>query len=174
MACGVSRVLVPFVHVEDAAEASVAATRSRAGRLQYCGRRSLGDARVAARICGVPRCAASTHYRRRGAPSSGGRCVFYATRLHGASNAHAKRKLGFAPRKLEWLSSAKVAARYLRSDERRMFIRSGFRPLGLVFERKAGAPRVIGNKQTRIGTFGPFGVVSAACKAGAAATVVRT
>ncbi len=30
--------------------------------------------------------------------------VYYATRLRGASNAKAKRKLGFAPRRLEWLT----------------------------------------------------------------------
>ena len=29
--------------------------------------------------------------------------VYYATRLRGASNAKAKRELGFAPRRLEWL-----------------------------------------------------------------------
>jgi nucleoside-diphosphate-sugar epimerase len=32
--------------------------------------------------------------------------VYYATRLRGASNAKAKRKLGFAPRRLEWLTGS--------------------------------------------------------------------
>jgi 2-alkyl-3-oxoalkanoate reductase len=31
--------------------------------------------------------------------------VYYATRLRGASNAKAKRQLGFAPRRLEWLAA---------------------------------------------------------------------
>lgn len=35
--------------------------------------------------------------------------VYYATKLRGASNEHAKQKLGFAPRKLEWLSKSKPA-----------------------------------------------------------------
>ena len=30
--------------------------------------------------------------------------IYYATRLRGARNELAKRKLGFAPRRLEWLS----------------------------------------------------------------------
>jgi hypothetical protein len=39
--------------------------------------------------------------------------VYYATRPRGASNALAKQKLAFAfaPRKLEWLSTSKAAAR---------------------------------------------------------------
>jgi hypothetical protein len=36
---------------------------------------------------------------------------YYATRLRGASNAYAKRELAFAPRKLEWLSTSKAAAK---------------------------------------------------------------
>jgi nucleoside-diphosphate-sugar epimerase len=35
--------------------------------------------------------------------------IYYATRLRGASNGRAKQKLGFAPRKLEWLSKTKAA-----------------------------------------------------------------
>jgi Carboxypeptidase regulatory-like domain len=37
--------------------------------------------------------------------------IYYATRLRGASNGRAKQKLGFAPRKLEWLSKADAALR---------------------------------------------------------------
>jgi nucleoside-diphosphate-sugar epimerase len=36
--------------------------------------------------------------------------VYYATRLRGASNAKAKRELGFAPRRLEWLAARGAAA----------------------------------------------------------------
>jgi hypothetical protein len=32
--------------------------------------------------------------------------IYYATRLRGARNDLAKRKLGFSPRRLEWLSKA--------------------------------------------------------------------
>ena len=43
--------------------------------------------------------------------AEGADAVYYATQLRGASNAHAKRALAFAPRKLEWLSSSKAAAK---------------------------------------------------------------
>jgi 2-alkyl-3-oxoalkanoate reductase len=70
---GSGRGVFSFVHVEDAAVATVAALE--VGRLQHRGRQSLGDGRVAARICAVSRrAAASTHYRRRGASNRGGRC----------------------------------------------------------------------------------------------------
>jgi 2-alkyl-3-oxoalkanoate reductase len=36
--------------------------------------------------------------------------VYYATRLRGGSNAKAKRELGFAPRRLEWLAARGAAA----------------------------------------------------------------
>ena len=35
--------------------------------------------------------------------------IYYATRLRGASNGRAKQMLGFQPRRLEWLSNTKVA-----------------------------------------------------------------
>jgi hypothetical protein len=35
--------------------------------------------------------------------------IYYATRLRGASNGCAKQELGFAPRKLEWLSNTRAA-----------------------------------------------------------------
>jgi nucleoside-diphosphate-sugar epimerase len=34
--------------------------------------------------------------------------VYYATRLRGASNAHARRHLHFAPRRLEWLAGSEM------------------------------------------------------------------
>jgi len=36
--------------------------------------------------------------------AAGPDAVYYATRLRGASNAKAKRQLGFHPRPLEWLA----------------------------------------------------------------------
>ena len=41
--------------------------------------------------------------------TAGADSIYYATRLRGASNDLAKRKLGFAPRKLEWLRDTKAA-----------------------------------------------------------------
>jgi len=38
--------------------------------------------------------------------TSGADSVYYATRLRGASNENAKRKLNFRPRPLEWLQTA--------------------------------------------------------------------
>jgi len=43
--------------------------------------------------------------------SAGPDFVYYATRLRGASNAKAKRELGFEPRALEWLTKARRAIR---------------------------------------------------------------
>ena len=37
--------------------------------------------------------------------AAGEDAVYYGTRLRGASNAKAKRAFGFAPRRLEWLST---------------------------------------------------------------------
>ncbi len=42
--------------------------------------------------------------------------VYYATRLRGASNAKAKRQLGFTPRRLEWLAARSAGAADRRSD----------------------------------------------------------
>ena len=40
------------------------------------------------------------------AEALGPEVIYYATRLRGAGNGLAKRKLGFSPRRLEWLSEA--------------------------------------------------------------------
>jgi hypothetical protein len=41
--------------------------------------------------------------------TAGADSIYYATRLRGASNGLAKRRLGFVPRKLEWLHDTKAA-----------------------------------------------------------------
>jgi hypothetical protein len=41
--------------------------------------------------------------------AAGEDAVYYGTRLRGASNAKAKRELGFQPRPLEWIVDAAVA-----------------------------------------------------------------
>lgn len=43
--------------------------------------------------------------------SGGADTVYYGTRMRGASNAKAKRELGFRPRPLEWLADAAEARR---------------------------------------------------------------
>jgi nucleoside-diphosphate-sugar epimerase len=94
------------VHVEDAAATTVAALECDPGVYNRCGRRSLGDL---ARFLGAP---APPHISEEQAfQTRGPDAVYYAMRLRGASNAYAKQKLGFVPRKLEWLSTSKAAAK---------------------------------------------------------------
>jgi D-serine deaminase-like pyridoxal phosphate-dependent protein len=42
--------------------------------------------------------------------NAGADSVYYANRLRGASNAKAKRELGFAPRRLEWLYQERASS----------------------------------------------------------------
>lgn len=99
-----------FVHVEDAAAATVAALEAEPGVYNVVD----DDASAMniwlpafARFLGAPgprEIPEAEALRTAGADS-----VYYATRLRGASNARAKQKLGFAPRKLEWLATTKAA-----------------------------------------------------------------
>lgn len=99
-----------FVHVQDAAAATVAALEADPGVYNV-----VDDDPSAmstwlpafARFLGAPAPPNITEadaLRAVGADS-----IYYATRLRGASNRRAKQKLGFAPRKLEWLSETKAA-----------------------------------------------------------------
>jgi 2-alkyl-3-oxoalkanoate reductase len=101
-----------FVHVEDAAVATVAALESDPGVYNIVDDHpsEMGVWLPAfARFLGAP---APPHLSEEEAlQSAGADAVYYATRLRGASNAYAKRKLGFAPRKLEWLSRPQAATR---------------------------------------------------------------
>ena len=93
-----------FVHVEDAAAATVAALKSGPGVY------NIVDDHPSELSAWLPAFANAI-----GAPeppriseeealqAGGPDLVYYATRLRGASNAKAKRELGFAPRRLEWL-----------------------------------------------------------------------
>jgi nucleoside-diphosphate-sugar epimerase len=101
-----------FVHVEDAAAATVAALEGDPGVYNIVDD-DPSEMRVwlpaFARFLGAP---TPRHITEEEALRTAGvDAVYYATRLRGASNAHAKRKLGFAPRKLEWFARPKVAAR---------------------------------------------------------------
>lgn len=108
---GSGRGVFSFVHVEDAALATVAALESEPGVYNVVDDdpSEMGVWLPAfARFLGAP---APPHVSEEEAlRKAGADAVYYATQLRGASNAQAKRKLGFAPRRLEWLSKPKAAA----------------------------------------------------------------
>jgi 2-alkyl-3-oxoalkanoate reductase len=95
-----------FVHIEDAAAATVAALESDPGIYNI-----VDDDPSAlsvwlpalARFLGAP---PPAHITGQEAEALGADALYYATRLRGAGNALARRKLGFSPRRLEWLSKA--------------------------------------------------------------------
>jgi 2-alkyl-3-oxoalkanoate reductase len=99
-----------FVHVEDAAAATVAALEAEPGIYNV-----VDDDPSAmhiwlpafARFLGAPAPREITEAE--ALRTAGADSIYYATRLRGASNGRAKQKLGFAPRKLEWLSKTKTA-----------------------------------------------------------------
>jgi 2-alkyl-3-oxoalkanoate reductase len=99
-----------FVHVEDAAAATVAALEAEPGVYNVVDddpskmsiwlpafARSLGAP--------VPRVISEAEALR----TDGADSIYYAARLRGASNSRAKRKLGFAPRRWEWLHNTQAA-----------------------------------------------------------------
>jgi nucleoside-diphosphate-sugar epimerase len=99
-----------FVHVEDAAAATVAALEAEPGIYNV-----VDDdpspmniwLLAFARFLGAPiprRITEADALQMADADS-----IYYATRLRGASNGCAKQELGFAPRKLEWLSNTRAA-----------------------------------------------------------------
>ena len=101
-----------FVHVEDAATATVAALEADPGVYNVVDD-DPSEMRIwlpaFAQFLGAP---APQHISEEEALRIAGEdAVYYATRLRGASNAKARRKLGFMPRKLEWLAQAKAAPR---------------------------------------------------------------
>lgn len=101
-----------FVHVEDAAAATVVALDADPGVYNAVdddpSAMSVGLLAFA-RFLGAPE---PPHISEEGAlQTTGADSVYYATCLRGASSAHAKRKLGFAPGNLEWLARPKAAAK---------------------------------------------------------------
>lgn len=93
-----------FVHVEDAAKGISLALKAKPGAYNLT-----GDVPIAmhawlpayAHWLGAPPPLARTSEEE--LEINGADSVYYATQLRGASNAKAKRDLGFSPRKLEWL-----------------------------------------------------------------------
>jgi len=109
---GSGRGVFSFVHVEDAAAATVAALECDPGVYNVVDDDPSEMAvwlLAFARFLGAPE---PPHISEEQALQTRGRdAVYYAMRLRGASNAYAKQKLGFVPRKLEWLSTSKAAAK---------------------------------------------------------------
>jgi nucleoside-diphosphate-sugar epimerase len=93
-----------FVHVQDAAVATVASLESDPGIYNVVDDDPTPMSvwlPAFARFLGAPKPPHLTEEQ--ALQSAGPDAVYYATRLRGASNALAKRHLRFAPRKLEWL-----------------------------------------------------------------------
>lgn len=109
---GSGRGVFSFVHVEDAAAATVAALESAPGVYNIVDD-DPSEMRVwlpaFARFLGAPEPPRLSEHD--ALQKAGADAVYYATRLRGASSLLAKRQLGFAPRALEWLSQSKAAAK---------------------------------------------------------------
>jgi 2-alkyl-3-oxoalkanoate reductase len=109
---GSGRGAFSFVHVEDAAVATVAALEAEPGVYNIVDDNpsEMGVWLPAfAEFLGAP---PPPHITEEEAlKAKGADAVYYATQLRGASNAYAKRELAFSPRKLEWLSTCKAAAK---------------------------------------------------------------
>ena len=109
---GSGRGVFSFVHVADAAAATVAALEAEPGVYNIVDDNpsEMGVWLPAfAQFLAAP---PPPHITEEEAlQTEGADAVYYATKLRGASNAHAKRELAFAPRKLEWLSASRAAAK---------------------------------------------------------------
>jgi 2-alkyl-3-oxoalkanoate reductase len=95
-----------WVHIDDAADATVRALDAAPGPYNIVDDNP-SEQRVwltaFARYCGAP---APPHVSEQQAlEAAGPDAVYYATRLRGASNAKAKRELGFRPRPLQWAAN---------------------------------------------------------------------
>jgi nucleoside-diphosphate-sugar epimerase len=95
-----------FIHVEDAAAATVAALEIRPGLYNIVDNDPVALAiwlPAFANFVGAP---PPLHISEKAAVESGGPdAVYYAMQLRGASNEKAQTEFGFAPRPLEWLKS---------------------------------------------------------------------
>jgi nucleoside-diphosphate-sugar epimerase len=95
-----------WVHIEDAAHATVAALAVPAGVYHIVDDDPSPVSRwlpAFARWVGAPPVRHVTEQQARA--TAGDDVVYYSTKLRGASNAKAKRVFGFAPRRLAWLIS---------------------------------------------------------------------
>jgi nucleoside-diphosphate-sugar epimerase len=101
---GAGQGVASFVHIEDAASATVTALECPPGTYNIVDDNP-SQQRVwlpaFARACGAPEPPQITEQE--ALATSGADSVYYATRLRGASNEKARRELNFRPRPLEWL-----------------------------------------------------------------------
>jgi len=98
-----------FVHIEDAARATVAALTADPGKYVLVDDEPSSVSVWLpgfASFVGAPTPKVTTAEQAR--QTVGEDAVYYQSRLSGGSNAKAKRELGFAPRTLEWLSQSVV------------------------------------------------------------------
>jgi 2-alkyl-3-oxoalkanoate reductase len=102
-----------FVHIEDAASATVTALECAPGAYNIVDDHP-SQQRVwlpaFARACGAPEPLQITEQE--ALATSGADSVYYATRLRGASNEKARHELNFRPRPLEWLRGRAVPAKH--------------------------------------------------------------
>lgn len=103
---GAGQGVYSWVHIDDAADATVAALTAPAGVYHVVDDDPSTTAvwlPAFARLLGAPPPLQVDEETAR--VQYGEDAVYYQTRLRGASNAKAKRELGFRPRRLEWLAS---------------------------------------------------------------------
>jgi len=108
---GAGQGVASFVHIEDAASATVTALECAPGAYNIVDDHPIQQ-RVwlpaFARACGAPEPLQITEQD--ALATSGADSVYYATRLRGASNEKARHGLNFRPRPLEWLQARTVPA----------------------------------------------------------------
>jgi 2-alkyl-3-oxoalkanoate reductase len=108
---GAGQGVASFVHIEDAASATVTALECVPGAYNIVDDHP-SQQRVwlpaFARACGAPQPLQITEQE--ALATSGADSVYYATRLRGASNEKARHDLNFRPRLLEWLQARAVPA----------------------------------------------------------------
>src|SRR5215831_16588335 len=110
---GAGEGVASFVHIEDAASATVTALECAPGAYNIVDDHP-SPQRVwlqsFARACGAPEPLQITDQE--ALATSGADSVYYATRLRGASNEKARHELNFRPRPLEWLRGRAVPAQH--------------------------------------------------------------
>jgi nucleoside-diphosphate-sugar epimerase len=99
-----------FIHIEDAAAATVSALQIRPGVYNIVDEDPVTTAVWLPAFAASLSAPAPPHVSEQQAIQAGGPdAVYYATQLRGASNAKAKREFEFAPRRLEWLHGNRSA-----------------------------------------------------------------
>jgi nucleoside-diphosphate-sugar epimerase len=110
---GAGQGVASFVHIEDAASATVTALKCAPGAYNIVDDHP-SQQRVwlpaLARACGAPEPLQITEQE--ALATSGADSVYYATRLRGAYNQKARQELSFRPRPLEWLQRRPVSTQH--------------------------------------------------------------